>query len=69
MAKRPRGLYRIPGWAYVIDGSMAFDVTEADYRARRYRPKYDTLMPKEVYDEIESAHKRQDEQIRKERAK
>ncbi len=53
----------------MIDGSMAFDVTEADYRARRYRPEYDTLMPKENYDEIESAHKREDEQIRKERAK
>lgn len=50
MARRPRGLYRSPGWAYVTDGVETFDVRESDYRAEGYKPDYDGLPSKQDYD-------------------
>ena len=50
MAKRPRGLYRSPGRAYVTDGLEAFDIRESDYRARGYKPDYDRLPSRQDYD-------------------
>ena len=50
MGKRPRGLYRTPGWAYVTDGIMTFDITESDYRRSAYKPDYDGLPSKHDYD-------------------
>jgi hypothetical protein len=43
MAEVFRGLYRTIAWAYVTNGTMAFQVPEADYRAFRYEPNYDTM--------------------------
>ena len=50
MTKRPRGLYRSPGWAYVTDVVETFDVRESDYRAEGYKPDYDGLPSKQDYD-------------------
>ncbi len=50
MAKKPRGLYRTSGWAYVTDGTDAFDILESDYRRNGYQPDYDSLPAKEDYD-------------------
>ena len=47
---RPRGLYRTPGWAYVTDSIMTFDITESDYRRSAYKPDYDALPSKRDYD-------------------
>jgi hypothetical protein len=35
-AKPFRGLYRTVAWAYVTNGVMAFQVSEADYRGFEY---------------------------------
>ncbi len=48
-----RGLYRTIAWAYVTDGTMAFQVPEAEYRALGYEPDYDNLPWKERYDVAE----------------
>jgi len=40
MAKVVRGLYRIPGWAYITDGTMTFDIRELDYRAKGHKRDY-----------------------------
>jgi hypothetical protein len=38
MAEEFRGLYRTIAWAYATNGTMAFQVPEADYRAFGYEP-------------------------------
>ena len=48
MAEVFRGLYRTIAWAYVTNGTMAFQVPEADYRAFGYEPHYDNLPWKEL---------------------
>jgi hypothetical protein len=50
MANGFRGLYRTVAWAYVTNGTMAFRVPEAEYRALGYEPDYDNLPWKESYD-------------------
>jgi hypothetical protein len=51
--KRPYGRYRwqVPGsesaFAYVSDGTLAFDIDEATYRMRNYLPAFDGLPTKE----------------------
>jgi hypothetical protein len=47
MAEVFRGLYRTIAWTYVTNGTMAFQVPEADYRAFGYEPHYDNLPWKE----------------------
>jgi hypothetical protein len=49
MANAFRGLYRTTAWACVTNGTMAFQVPEADYRAFGYEPDYDKLPWKESY--------------------
>jgi hypothetical protein len=44
-----RGLYREVAWAYVTNGTMSFQVPEADYRAFGYEPAYEKLPWKEDY--------------------
>ena len=44
-----RGLYRTVAWAYVTNGTMAFQVPEADYRAFGYEPDYDELPWKDSF--------------------
>lgn len=53
MVKKLRGLYRIPGWAYVTDEAVEFDLSEARYRQRHYEPAYDKLPTKEAYDDAD----------------
>ena len=48
MAEVFRGLYRTIAWAYVTNGTMAFQVPEADNRAFGYEPHYDNLPWKEL---------------------
>jgi len=55
MAEAPHGLYRSPGWAYITDGTLAFDITEAHYRKRGYQPPYDNLPSKQQYDAANAA--------------
>ena len=43
------GLYRTVAWAYVSNGEMAFQVPEAEYRAFKYKPDFDSLPWKESY--------------------
>jgi len=50
MTNAPRGLYRIPCWAYITDGTLAFDITEAHYRKHGYEPPYDNLPSKQQYE-------------------
>ncbi len=50
MAEVFGGLYRTIAWAYVANDTMAFQVSEADYRAFGYEPHYDNLPWKENYD-------------------
>ena len=50
MAEEFRGLYRTIAWAYVTNGMMAFQASEAEYRAFGYKPDYDNLPWKENYD-------------------
>ena len=50
MAEVFRGLYRTIVWAYVTNGMMAFQASEAEYRAFGYEPDYDNLPWKENYD-------------------
>ena len=57
MAKEPRGLYRSPGWACVADGTLEFDITEAHYRKRGYKPAYEELPSKQAYDAAEADRK------------
>jgi surface antigen len=38
-----RGLYRTVAGAYVTNGMMGFQVSEADYRAFGYAPDFDSL--------------------------
>ena len=45
-----RGLYRTMDGAYVTNGMMAFHVPEADYRAFRYEPVFESLPWKESYE-------------------
>jgi hypothetical protein len=45
-----RGLYRTIAWAYVTNGMMAFQASEAEYRLFGYEPDYDNLPWKENYD-------------------
>ena len=52
-----RGLYRTIAWAYVTNGTMAFQVAEADYRAFGYQPDYDKLPWQESYDAAKSPQK------------
>lgn len=47
------GLYRTNAWAYVTNGTMAFQVPEAEYRALGYEPNYDNLPWKESYDVVQ----------------
>ncbi len=49
MADSFHGLYRTVAGAYVTNGTMAFHVTEADYRAFGYEPDFDSLPWKESY--------------------
>jgi hypothetical protein len=49
MSMEVRGLYRTPGWAFVTDDRIAFDVPEGEYRANAYTPEYDKLPTKEAY--------------------
>jgi hypothetical protein len=57
MVKVVRGLYRFPGWAYITDGTMTFDIREEDYRAKGYRPDYNKLPSKPDYDAAEAIRK------------
>jgi hypothetical protein len=57
MAKVVRGLYRFPGWAYITDGIMTFDIREDDYRAKGYEPDYNKLPSKSDYDMVEAVRK------------
>jgi hypothetical protein len=41
---------RTIAWAYVTNGMMAFQASEAEYRAFGYEPDYDNLPWKENYD-------------------
>ena len=50
MAKKLRGLYRAPGWAYVSDGNLIFDMPEVRYRDRGYEPSYDQLPSKKEFE-------------------
>jgi hypothetical protein len=43
------GLYRTVAWAYVTNGTMSFQVPEAEYRAFGYKPAYEKLPWKEDY--------------------
>ena len=52
MTEAFRGLYRTIAWAYVTNGTMAFQVQEAEYRAFGYRPDYDEPPWKESYDSV-----------------
>jgi len=52
MAKKLRGLYRGPGWAYVSDGNFIFDMPESRYRDRGYEPPYDQLPSKKEYEAL-----------------
>jgi hypothetical protein len=54
MIKAFRGIYRTTAWAYVTNGTMAFQVPEADYRAFGYEPDYNKLPWKESYDAAEN---------------
>ena len=49
MAEAFRGLYRTIAWAYVTNGTMAFQVPEAEYRAFGYQPDYNQLPWKDGY--------------------
>jgi hypothetical protein len=44
-----RGLYRTPGFAFVTDNTMTFDIPEAEYREYGYTPEYDSLPSKDAY--------------------
>ena len=44
-----RGLYRTITGAYVTNQMMAFHVPEANYRAFRYEPDFDSLPWQESY--------------------
>jgi len=57
MEQRPHGLYRTPGWAYVTDGTMTFDILERDYRRSGYKPDYDSLPFKQDYDAAVAARR------------
>jgi hypothetical protein len=52
MAKKLRGLYCGPGWAYVSDGNFIFDMPESRYRDRGYEPPYDQLPSKNEYEAL-----------------
>jgi hypothetical protein len=54
MTKTFRGLYRTIAWAFVTNGTMAFQVPETEYRAFGYQPDYDSLPWKESYDAVQS---------------
>ena len=43
------GLYRDVGWAYATNGTMSFQVPEADYHAFGYEPAYEKLPWKDDY--------------------
>jgi hypothetical protein len=49
MADTFRGLYRTVAWAYVTNGTMAFQVPEAQYRAFAYQPEYNRLPWRDDY--------------------
>ena len=49
-AKPFRGLYRTVAWAYVTNGTMSFQVPEAEYREFGCEPDYSELCWKEDYD-------------------
>ena len=58
-AKPFRGLYRTVAWAYVSNGEMAFQVPEAEYRAFKYKPDFDSLPWKASYNvdgDLEQPH-------------
>jgi hypothetical protein len=57
MTKVLRGLYRVPGWAYVTDGLMTFDIREKDYRLSGCAPEYHELPSKQDYDAAEAERK------------
>ena len=52
MAEVFRGLYRTIAWAYVTNGTMAFQVPEAHYRAFGYEPHYDTYLGKSTMTQL-----------------
>jgi hypothetical protein len=54
MTKTFRGLYRTIAWAFVTNGTMAFQVPETEYRAFGYQPDYDNLPWKESYNAAQS---------------
>ena len=49
-AKPFRGLYRTVAWAYVTNGTMSFQVPEAECHGFGYEPDYSELCWKEDYD-------------------
>ena len=49
MAGTFRGLYRTIAWGYVTNGTMAFLVPEAEYRALGYKPDFERLPWKDQY--------------------
>jgi hypothetical protein len=49
MAHDVRGLYRTPGFAFVTDDTIAFDIPEAEYRTSEYTPGYDELPSKDSF--------------------
>jgi hypothetical protein len=57
MAKAFRGLYRTVAWAYVTNGTMAFQVPEADYHAFGNEPDYDNLPWRENYNAAKGREK------------
>jgi hypothetical protein len=58
MAEVFRGLYRTIAWAYVTNGMMAFQASEAEYRAFGYEPDYENLPWKENYDAVKGHEER-----------
>ena len=55
MAEVFRGLYRTIAWAYVTNGTMAFQASEAEYRAFGYEPDYESLPGKRVISPLNNA--------------
>ena len=43
------GFIAPPGFAFVTDNTMTFDIPEAEYRECGYTPEYDSLPSKDAY--------------------
>jgi len=52
MTKTSRGLYRIPNWVFVSDGTLIFDMPESRYRDRGYEPPHNQLPSKKEYEAL-----------------